>query len=337
MKLKINNVYIDFFTQITLGLALDTVASTFSVSARFNPNDAFHKTIFKPLSFPKVEIFTNNDELLLTGVVMVHNFKSTKTPNLVTMSGFSLPGVLENVNIPISLYPLESIKRTLKEIATRLITPFGIELVVDESVVNEVNMVFEKSVADPSESIKSYLSKLTSQRNIVLSHNQKGNLVMYKASTNTKPVLLFTKENTDEMSFTTDAQKMHSEVSVISQPSISNTNVSLSDTAKNSMISVFRPSVNVLSSGTVTQTKNAADNKLAKELKSIGLTIVKNSLILIKTGSIVEVENDELYLYNPTRFMVSNVSITENKSSQKTTLTLVLPETYTGETPKNIF
>ena len=54
-------------------------------------------------------------------------------------------------------------------------------------------------------------------------------------------------------------------------------------------------------------------------------------------GDIIEVQNEEVYLYQRTRFMVSAINLKETETGITTELSVVLPESYTGETPKNIF
>ncbi|HET8827766.1 MAG TPA: hypothetical protein VFM79_00420 [Pelobium sp.] len=337
MKIKINGTYIKFFDEVAVTFNLGSVASVFSFVGRFNPDNPLHIKVFKPLSFSKVEIFSNDDELLLTGTMINHDFNSDARPQLWVLSGYSLPGILEDVNIPYDQYPLESLKRNLKDITEKLISTFGINLVVDGSVSQEVRIPFDKSVADPSESIKEYLSKIAGQRNIVMSHNEKGDLLYFRPDTKALPKMRFNVENTLSMAFSVKGQALHSDVTVLRQPSDENSNISPVDTVKNVMVNQFRPAVKVLSSGTDTATKKAADNELAAELQNITLKIEINKLLKLKPGNIVEVKNEEIFLFEYTRFMISSIALNEKTSSESSSLSLVLPESFTGETPKNIF
>jgi len=167
----------------------------------------------------KVEIFKDNGVLMFTGVILGHAFESDSGWNLLTISGYSKSGILEDVTIPPSLYPLESNGKNLKEIAKRLCDAYGIGIVFDKSIDVELSRAFKKTTADSSESVKSYISKLTSQRNILLSHNEKGEVVMFKPNTNAKPKYYFNKDNTLKMSSSWNGQGMHSVINVVRQPS----------------------------------------------------------------------------------------------------------------------
>jgi prophage tail gpP-like protein len=338
MEIKINGREVSFFTEGSIQLKLDSIASVFSLKARFNPENDTHKEIFKPLQYHKIEIYNNDKKLIFTGTILGHTFESNEGINLVNISGYSLSGVLEDVNIPPANYPLESLNRSLKDIVTRLCGFYGIGVVIDDSVKNEVNRVYKKTTASATDSIKGYLSKLTSQRNIILSHNARGQVVLFKPNDNGNPKYFFNKDNTLSMSSSYNGQGMHSKISVVRQPSGENTGVSTVDTIVNPLINSNRPTTKILSSGEDTDTKNAADNELASELKAISIKVKLKGLFEdIQPGDLVNVHNHEIYSFAYSRYMVSDVSLDFDEQSDGTTdLTLVLPETYTGKAPKNI-
>jgi len=337
MKIKINGTYIKFFDEVNIALNLDTVGSVFSFVGRLNPDNPLHKKVFKPLSFAAVEVFSDDDALILTGQIVNHTFNSTSSPGLWNLSGYSTPGILEDVSIPYSLYPLESINRNLKDITERLIAPFGIKLIIDSSVSKDAGLVFDKSVATPSESIKNYLAKIASQRNIVMSHNASGDLVYFRPDTNQVPKRRFNETMGVEMSLGVKGQGLHSEITVLRQPSDEGSNISPVDTIKNALVPGFRPSVQVLSSGTDTATKSAADNELASELKNIEISLTLHKIENLLPGDIIEVRNPEIFLFEYTRLMITGVVITENTKSSAMSISLALPESFTGEQPKDIF
>lgn len=338
MRIKINGNNYLFFNQLNIDLKLDSIASTFSFVARFNPNNENHKKLFKPLSYNKVEIFNDADNLIFTGVIVNHSFASGSTSNLVNVSGYSLPGILEDCTIPVRNYPLESTNRSLKDISERLCGLFGVKVIIDSSVGNDANRVYKKSVASPTDTIKSYLSKLTSQRNVVLSHDNKGRVLLFKPNGESKPKYSFNSQNALVMSLKVNGQGLHSLISVVRQPSSDNAGVSTQDSIENPLIPIFRPTTKVLSSGEDTDTKNAADNELASELKAITLDVELNKLFDdIFPGDIIEIVNPEIYIFSKVNFMVSSVKFSVDNTSQRTSINLVLPETYTSKVPKKIF
>jgi prophage tail gpP-like protein len=128
MILKINDRFknrtVDFFNEFTLNLVHDSVGSTFGFSFYFDPNNPEHKELACVSHYHEVQLEHNN-ELLLTGYLTSQRFKHSAVKELASFGGYSLPGVLDDCEIPTSLYPLQSDGLTLKEIAEKLIKPFG--------------------------------------------------------------------------------------------------------------------------------------------------------------------------------------------------------------------
>ncbi|MFY7734800.1 MAG: hypothetical protein ACOVSR_15070 [Bacteroidia bacterium] len=349
MKIRINGRDVTFFTDGTINLKLDSIASTFGLQCRFNPENDLHKELFKPLQFHKIEIFNKNDKLIFTGTILNHSFNSDSKVNLISISGYSLSGILEDVTIPPKFYPLENTNLSLKQIAQKLCSAYGIGLVIGKSAGNtnivapdnetetQSNLTYKKTVASPGETVKSYLSKLTSQRNILLSHDQKGNVFLFKPNDQQNPRYFFNSENSLSMSSSFNGQGMHSEINVIRQPSEENAGVSTVDSVTNPLIGKYRPTTKLLSSGEDTDTSKAANNELASQLKNISVKVrLKGLFDDITPGEIVNVHNHEIYSFAYSRYMVSGVNLTFNEKEDITELDLVLPETYTGKVPRNI-
>lgn len=337
MKIKINNKIFFFFNNFAVQMNLDAVASSFAFVARFNPDNKDHQVLFKPLSYPKIEVFTDDDRLLLTGEIINHDFNSQDAPELVKMSGYSKGGVLEDSNIPYSAYPLESNNRSLKDISERLLKIFDLKLKIDSSVTNDANLIYQKSVADPTETVKDYLSKLAAQRNIVMSHDEYGNIIYFKPNIKQSPKISFNTSNTTTMTISVKGQSIHSEITILRQPSSDNNNLTPVDTTKNSLLNRFRPKVKTLSSGTDTDTSKASQNELASELQNIALSITIPRFENLKPGDIIEVQNKEIYLYNKTKFMIQALSFSQNEKETSMTINAVIPEAFTGTAPKEIF
>lgn len=337
MKVKINDRLYYSFDAITINYKLDSVASAFSIKARFNPDSEFHKEIFKPLQYQEVELFDNNDNLKLTGIILNTALASASVRELQTISGYSKSGIIEDVNIPFSAYPLEKNNVSLNDVVRNVLSPFNINYSISADVLNDMNLNYARTTASPTESIKGFLSKLAAQRNIILSHDASGDLLFTRPNVNATPKYLLTDQNTLSMSLAVNGQAMHSQIDVIRQPSKNNSGVSTVDTASNNLVNANRPIVKILTSGTDTDTKKAADNLLAAELRGITLSVALNNVISVDCGDIVEVINKEVYIYDRTRFMVSEIAHSESITGDNMILTLVLPETFSGGSPTIIF
>ena len=337
MRVKINGKYSLFFNNITLSRKLDSIASTFSVSVRFNPDNEFHKSLVKPLSFHSIEFFNDDDIVIFTGTILTQSFKSASNRSLVALGGYSKPGILEDCTLPYENYPLENNNKNLIDIAEEVCGIYSIKTVFDNNVLNEAERIYEKSVLSPTDTIKSYLNKLTSQRNIVLGHTADGKVKFSKPNFKSKPKFLFNKENSISMSNDVNGQGVHGIIGVIRQPSIKNAGVQSYDSVINPLLNNNRNIMKVLSNGEDTDTSKAAANELATELKNISVNVSVKDIIDLNPGDVVEVQNKEIYLYNKTIFVISEINYTINNGKTQSDLKLVLPETFTSEQPKKIF
>lgn len=372
MKAKINNKTFINFDEVSIESSLDSIASTFTLSAFFDIDDPEHQKVFKPLSYNKIEIFNDDDSLALTGTVLNHDFDSSSVTELATLSGYSLPGVLEDCNIPYSMYPLESLKMNLREVSQKVIKPFGLTLLIDSSVSGIVNQVYPKTVCAPEDSIKDYLSRLAAQRNIILSHNEKGQLLMFRPNIKANSVAVYSELNSLSIQLGVSGQGFHSKMTILRQPkmkkkpTLKNKDVNIPpvyddngyeveppkvvvktikkrpkpqfyDTIENPMIEAFRPSVRKMSEGEDISTENAVKNYMADELRNIKFVINLERWDNVKPGDIIEVESRRLFLNKKSRLMIESISKEQNSESKTMVINAVLPETFTGDIPKNIF
>lgn len=355
MKIKIAGKYVDYFNAISITLKLDSIASTFQFSSRFSADDKAYQEVFKPLQYKDVEIFNSEDKLILTGTILNHSFKSDKGRNFVVISGYSKSGILEDVTIPLSAYPLETNNLSLKDIATKLCALYGINVIVSaqaKSISNTVikveqkepqeksdfasleaksKIVFGRTSAEPTETIKEFLAKLAAQKNILLSHNEKGEVLLFQPSYNQKPKWFFNKENSLEMTSSFNGQNLHSEINIVRQPSDENEGLSPTDKSINTLIPKYRPTTKIMSSGEDEEAKETAKNELANELRAIRVTVKLQGVFdTIYPGEIINVHNHYIYSYAYNRFMVDSITFSENEKEETTDINLVIPETFTG-------
>lgn len=340
MKLKINGKQFDYFNESSVVLKYDSIGSTFSFNVFFNPQNPDHRKILKPFSYNRVEIF-DGEELLLTGTALVGGFKKDSLPQLVNVAGYSLPGILDDCEIPTSLWPLQDINVSLKTIAERMIKPFGLKMLISDSVRAKMDRTYKSSTADEKQTIKQYLASKAAQKNIVLSHTAKGELLFTEADIRQAPIVQLDGNIPGlEYSLKVDGQKMHSIITVVKQADDEEEN-SAKTTISNPYVKQFRPTVRVQSSGdnnTVDQTAKAI---LSDELKAIELTIKLDRWSvngkIVRPNSIVKVKSEDLFLDKLTSFFIEQVELKGDEKSQTATLTCYVPEAYSNGTPKNIF
>lgn len=332
---------VNFFNNFKLSLKYDAVGSAFSLGFYFNPENPEHKELVC-IGHYHICRLEHNGELLLTGVILSQTFKSRSTYEYAEISGYSLAGVLEDCEIPPSLYPLQSDGLNLKQIAEKLIQPFGLKLQIDSSVLSKVTSSFKSSTAKDSQTIKTYLSSLASQKNIIISHNEKGDLLFTSAKTDSTPIAHFEKSFTTEMDLVYDGQKMHSHITVMKEADSDGGNAG-EQTIRNPYVinSVYRPKVISQSSGDDNDTNDAARLALSDELKNIKLKINTDRWIIdgkiVKPNNIISVTNPQVFLFKKSNWFIESVDLTGNEKETTAVLNCVLPEVYNNETPNYLW
>jgi prophage tail gpP-like protein len=340
--LKIGNKKFDHYNEVSVLLNYDSVASSFSFSVYFDPDNAEHKAIFKPGSYQAVTI-EHDGETLITGTLLVPEFNDGPVVEPLVLSGYSKTGVLEDCEIPQSAYPLQADGLTLKQIAEKILKPFKLKLVVDSAVSSAANSKYTTSTASDKQKIKEYLCELAGQKNIIVSHNEKGELLLTKAKATQTPIFDFNK---DAMGFkyrlSFNGQQMHSSITLQKQASKSGKgNAGLSTVNNPYASSSYRPRTHRQTSGTDVNTKDGVRNLLSEELKALSLTITMKGWTLngkiVRPNSVITITNKRLHIYKQTKFFISSVDLKGDNTGETATLTCVLPEVFNGQTPKNIF
>lgn len=345
MKLFINdrirNREVNFFKEFNIQLLYNSLANTFTFKYYFNPDNQEHIDLACIGHYHEAQL-EHNGETLLTGYILNEKFNDSDKKEITSFAGYSLTGVLQDCQIPPELYPLQSNKLSLKEIADKLVKPFGIKVVVDPAVLSKVNEVFEQTTAKESQTIGAYLDELSRQKGVVLSHTEKGELLFTRANTSGNPILNFDGGipfTSMELEF--QGQGMHSHITVVKQADMDGGNAG-EYTIKNPYVPfVFRPKVIMQSSGTDVDSETVAKAALASELRGLKLIITTDRWEVdgkvIKPNNIIKVLNPEVYLFKPSRWYIESVQLKGNETQTVAILTCVLPEAYSNEKPKYLF
>lgn len=347
MQLKINHrlgiVDVKYFNEVDVNLRYDSVASTFSFKFDFNPKNQQEAEALCVSHFHEADII-HNGETLITGFILSNVLVREAVKELVQIGGYSKPGVFEDCQIPPDLYPLQVDGLTLKQVAEKIAARFRIKVVVDPLVTSEMQKVIEKVTAQPTQTIKDFLTEMAIQRKIVISHDEHGNLLFTKAKTKQAPLFHIEDGAIDtKISMSFNGQPIHSHITVIKQSDIDGGNAG-QETVKNPycpVAYVYRPKVITQTSGDDINTGDAVKQALAAELKNIVLTIEIDRWDIngkiIRPNNIVTVKSPENFIYQKTNWFIESVQYKGNHERQTAILTCVLPEVYNLETPKNVF
>ena len=372
--LKVGGQTFEKFNRFALSLNYNGVASVFSFDGFFDINNPDHKRLFKPLTYPKCQILLDG-RVLLTGTILNQSSAIAGESSLTGISGYSLPGVLEDCEIPMDTYPLQSDGLNLREITEKIIEPFGLKLVIDRQIEGDVNSLYPESLEsnqlEPSantgneetttegdeektitqtngkenEKIKDYICKIASQKHIIVTHNCYGNLVFTRVATNLQSIATFTENKPScKISLSVNGQELHSKINLIGQGQLE-TDTPTEEEITNPLIKAYRPGVKMQTSGDNSNIPLTAKMARGAELRGIQLTIETNEWYwfdgkknhIILPNQIIDVISPSNYLSKKTRWFVESVDFTGDNEKTTATIKCVLPEVYTGEEPKYIF
>ncbi len=344
MILKINNQNFDFFNEINIDLKYNSFASAFSFTADFNPDNINHRRLFRPLAYQSVEVI-NDGQTLLTGTVLNHKFSHDSVPRLISVSGYSRAGVIQDSDIDVDNYPLEFNNVSLVDITEKLIAPFNIALIIDPLVQTGASEVIEKVQAKASQKIGQFINQIAAQKNIVVSHNSAGDIVFTRSNANARSSATYREELPGVLiSLDVSGQSMHDRITVFKQADLKNDNAA-EETIINPLIGASRPIVKQQNTGSDIDTVQAARNSRAAELRNIKLTIESDRLNwyngqrleLIAPNRIITVISPNNYIFNPTNFFVESVKMKLTNESETATISAVLPQVYNDQNPRAIF
>jgi len=350
MEIRINDRFrtrvIKFFDGFKINLKYDAIASTFAFKYFFDPNNAEHKE-FSCIGHYHLCELRHNNETLITGQILSIAFNSSNEKQMASIGGYSLPGILEDCEMPIDQTnptPLIATNLNLEEIVQKVCKPFGIGYVIDPIVKAEMNESYVESTIKPSQNIKSYLSELCSQKNIVISNNNKGQLVFTRIPVSpTSIATLTTAVPVTSMSLSFNGQAMHSHIKVVAQADVDSINGDEFEVRNPYVINtVYRPKIVVQSSKSVIQdVQQSAKNIRAQELKNLKLIIKLDRWEIngkiIRPGNQISVINPEIYLYKKSNWIIEEVELEGDAEKLTSTLTCVLPEVYNNQDPIYLF
>ena len=341
IQLKVAGKNIERFNDVSIQLKYDSVASTFSFVYWYAPNDTELAALNTFGNFTDAVVLYNGQPII-TGQIINYSHEDSSVKVLSQISGYSTPGVLEDCQIPTSSYPLQTNGKSLANICKDLCRPFGINVVISEDVSASANRPIDTSAADAKQSIKAYLAQLASQRNIILSHDNKGNLLLTRAAATSAPIFQIDSGGfgVTGMSLVFSGQSMHSEITAIKQVGPNGGNAG-QFTVSNPFVSKFRPKVVIQDSGDDNTTSSVAKKELANEISGIVLNIRFSSWeyngVLLVPNKVISVRNPEIGLPNVNKWFIEEVTLSGNQENQIADIKCVLPQSHNGQPVINIF
>ena len=279
----------------------------------------------------------------MSGTVISHSPETAANKNEMTISGYSLPGILADVNIPPTMYPFEVDGLTLQQIAENVSRPHGItvKFLADPGPAFEDG---EKIDIQPTQSIYAFLIGLARQRGLVISSNVQGALIFQGTTTEAATETIRAGEQPFVKSGATyNGQSRFSEIIALGTEAIAGAGESGSIEDPTMLAeNISRPKVIKAQDTNSGNLKQAAIAQYGRDLaQSTGYTVTvlgwrrPSDNVLWKDNTKIVYQNPGDMVYTETEFLIRNVKFIKGPNTEITELTLVFPEAYSGEIRKD--
>jgi len=374
MIVKINGKIVSEYVTNEIVFNYDAVSDTFSLTVPFFEHWPISRELYRPLHYQEVLIFDDSMNLLLTGTMLNYKFKSTANANEVSISGYSRTGILDDcpnvqeaMNVALTATEDEAIEAgesdeeltsgettnfsdvTLLELATKLVAPFRIEILVDEIVKNKMNETYEQTTTDGDTTIAQTLAKLATLKNVVMRCTKEGKLLFTQIDPTAKPKARFSVGDgtVNEISLDVNGQNMHSKIYLLGAGKLyeddkeDKERTNEEDFIVNPLVKIDRPTILKQGSET-TRIADASKAALANELKNITVTIDCKGWKMIdeniiSCGDIITVFAPDVFIRRDTNMIIRSITLKEDAKGKHSSLSCVLVETITGDTPFKLF
>lgn len=139
------------------------------------------KEIVRPFGYQEAQVYLGG-ELVITGLIYDINPIITSEEKRCNLGIYNYScDIIDSNHYP----PYEFNFVTLEDLANELIGGLGI---VSSFESNEGNEFFDRVCIDPQQTIFSFLNELANQRGVLITSNEKGEVLFIRANINSKPV-----------------------------------------------------------------------------------------------------------------------------------------------------
>jgi prophage tail gpP-like protein len=325
------------FTGYDLNLSYDSF-DTFSFTAPYDPTLAELAQTIVPFAFKGCEVYYDG-HLLFKGTLLTPDPELAAKSSEITLQGYPLCAVLNDCMLPPTKYPLPCDGINVKGIAEAACECYSIPVVFD----GEAGADFTEVSIEPTEKILDFLSKLSKQRGLLFTNNEKGQLVFFNAKKE-KASASFSEGKLPLLSIKPKfgAQAFFSHITGFSKTDAEYPTASY--TYENKYLikrGILRHHTIIIedaetSSDLESAVKSYAGRMFADcvsyELECEGHVNEKKELF--QKGMTARVHAPGAMIERETDFTARNVHLKRNKEGKTTSFTLVLPGSYTGGLPE---
>ncbi len=335
VALLIDGVRFRFWDSVSITRSID-IMDTITFGTPFDPDAPGFKENFRPMSFKPVAV-TVGGEPLFTGTMVGVDPSLQNNSKTLSVSGYSLPGVLNDCTMPSSSNPLEYNGLTLQEIATSAAGVFGLQVEFDA----DPGPAFERVAADPAQKVLKFLSGLAEQRNLVVTDTAGGALSFVQSVQPGNPVAILEQGEAPLLGVTPtfNPQSYYSHIT-----GLTNTIVGIVGpqfTVKNPLLTgVLRPLTYRPADTRDSEIRTSVETKMGRMFGNVAsysaavATWRDPSGALWEPNTTIRLTAPGAMIYNPYEFVIRSVQFDRSATSETAVLNLVLPGSFSGEIPE---
>ena len=337
ITIKIDGKKFTGFTGYDLTLSYDSF-DTFSFSAPYDDAIKDLRNTMVPFAFKNCEVYYDG-KLILKGTLLTPDPELTDKSGEITLQGYPRCGILNDCMVPPTNYPLKCMGLTMKGIADAACEPYGIPVLFK----GDIGPSFTEINIEPTEKIMDFLTKLAKQRKLLFTNTEKGELLFF-TSEEQKAFVSFTEGKLPLLSIKPKfaAQEFYSHITGFSKTG--EDYPSYSYTLENKYL--IKKGIMRHLSITIDDAENERD--LEKSVRAYAGRMFADCVTYeleceghynsdknrFTKGMTVCVFAPTAMISKETNFIARNIKLSRTTEGKTTTLTLVLPGSYTENLPE---
>ena len=340
VTIAINNKVFRFWTTFNVLQQLDGM-STFTFNAPLTPDDPDFRASFAPFQYQDIQISVGADRLF-TGTLISVQPDVTAEAKVVTVSGYSRPGVINDCTpfAPDDSYQLEFNNANIVDIAQGIMQPFGIRAI---GGAGAPGAIFERVAIQPDGNILNFFTTLAQQRGLVIASDPFGSLLFRRAESEGPIVVTLAEGSIPLLSVAPqfNQQGYFSHVSGI-EPVYAGTRGS-SFTVKNERLkTATRPHTFIVRDAETGEVEEAVKAKAGRMFANVvAYTVTLNtwrdpSGALWAPNTLIDLTAPGAMIFEEYTFLIRTVSFNKSAASETATLNLIIPGSFSGEIPETL-
>jgi prophage tail gpP-like protein len=336
-----------FWNSVRIVRAIDRI-STIDFGAPFDADAPGFRETFVPNSYKPVD-FTIGGEPLFTGTMVLPLPILEESQKIISVSGYSLPGVLNDCTTPASFFTKEFNNQGLNDIATTLSSPFGVgvDMQSDQGAVFErvaINDPFgEEDLQSTDKKVLGFLINLAKQRNLIVGDTALGKLAFRRPVDVGSPQAQLRQGESPVLSVTPSfsPQDYYSHITGI-EPVFTGLPGAQYTVVNPHLTGVVRPFTFVVPDSQEGDLKAAVEAKAGRMFGSaLSYSVAVNTWRdpqgnLWEPNTTITLVAPDAMVYSEYEFLIRSVEYEVGESKRFAVLNLVVPGSFSGRIPERL-